>query len=124
MQRGPQPAIRVMMMPKDTNGFGTIFGGVILSLIDVAGAAEARFHTRHRVVTVAMREVVFHQPVYVGDTVSCYTELVKKGRTSLTVKVMVEAQRASDPSKTVQVTEAETVFVAVAGDGTPVLVDA
>ncbi|HEY9897647.1 MAG TPA: acyl-CoA thioesterase [Pantanalinema sp.] len=112
-----QPAIRVMLMPKDTNAFGTIFGGVILSYIDIAGAIEARRHTRHRVVTVAMREVVFHQPVYVGDNVSFYTSLVKTGKTSITVKVTVEAQRVSDPSVTVKVTEAETVFVAIDDEG-------
>lgn len=112
-----QPAIRVMLMPKDTNAFGTIFGGVILSYIDIAGAIEARRHTRHRVVTVAMREVIFHEPVYVGDNVSFYTSLVKTGNTSITVKITVEAQRATDPSVTVQVTEAEAVFVAIDAHG-------
>ncbi|MBO9542128.1 acyl-CoA thioesterase [bacterium] len=112
-----QPAIRVMLMPKDTNAFGTIFGGVILSYIDIAGAVEARRHTRHRVVTVAMREVIFHEPVYVGDTVSFYTSLVKTGNTSITVKITVEAQRATDPSAVVRVTEAEAVFVAIDAHG-------
>lgn len=112
-----QPAIRVMLMPKDTNAFGTIFGGVILSYIDIAGAIEARRHTRHRVVTVAMREVIFHEPVYVGDNVSFYTSLVKTGKTSITVKITVEAQRVADPSVTVRVTEAEAVFVAIDEQG-------
>ena len=118
-----QPAIRVMLMPKDTNSVGTIFGGVILSYIDVAGAVEARRHTRHRVVTIAMREVVFHHPVYVGDIVSFYTNLVRKGKTSLTVHVTVEAQRATDPRQVVQVTNAETVFVAIDEQGQSVPVD-
>lgn len=115
----PEPSIRVMLMPKDTNAFGTIFGGVILSHIDIAGAVEARKYTRKRLVTVAMREVIFHEPVYVGDTVSFYTSLVKQGRTSLTVKISVEAQRAKNPDVTVRVTEAEAVFVAVDDDGNP-----
>ncbi|HEY9856720.1 MAG TPA: hotdog domain-containing protein [Stenomitos sp.] len=114
-----EPSIRVMLMPKDTNAFGTIFGGVILSHIDIAGAVEARKYTRKRLVTVAMREVIFHEPVYVGDTVSLYTALVRKGRTSITVKICVEAQRALDPDVTVRVTEAEAVFVAIGDDGKP-----
>ena len=69
-------AIRVLMMPRDTNQVGTIFGGVILSYIDQAGAEEARLHGADRVVTVAMKEVEFHEPVHVGDLVSFYTSLV------------------------------------------------
>lgn len=115
-----EPAIRVMLMPKDTNGFGVIFGGVILGQIDIAGVVEARRHTRNQLVTVAMREVVFHQPVYVGDTVSFYAELTRKGNTSLTVKITVEAQRASNPDLIVQVTEAEAVYVSVDKNGRPV----
>lgn len=117
-------AIRVMLLPKDTNALGTIFGGVILSHIDLAAGVEARKHTRSRAVTVAMREVVFHQPVYVGDTVSFYTTLTKKGRTSLTIKVRVEAQRVHDPSQIVPVTEAEVVFVCVDELGRPIPHDA
>ncbi len=99
IQRNPelQPAIRVMLLPKDTNAQGTIFGGVILSQIDLAGAVEAQRHTRNKIVTVAMREIVFHEPVFVGDTVSFYTSVIKKGRTSITVGVCVEAQRADNP---------------------------
>ena len=74
-------------MPRDTNSVGTIFGGVILSHIDQAGAEEARLHGADRVVTVAMKEVEFHEPVYVGDLVSFYTRLVGAGRTSVTVRV-------------------------------------
>lgn len=119
----PQPSIRVMMLPKDTNGVGTIFGGVILSYIDLAGGIEARHHTPHRVVTVALREVVFHQPVYVGDCVSFYTSLVKRGRTSLTIRITVEAERARFPGTQVPVTEAEAVFVAIDEDGKPTTID-
>jgi acyl-CoA thioesterase YciA len=108
-----QPAIRVILMPKDTNALGTIFGGIILSYIDQAGAVEAHRHTTQRVVTVAMREVVFHQPVFVGDLVSFYTETVRLGKTSITVKVTVEAERARTHTQPVKVTEAEVVFVQV-----------
>lgn len=114
-----QPAIRVMLLPKDTNAQGTIFGGVILSHIDLAGAVEAQRHTRNKIVTVAMREIVFHEPVFVGDTVSFYTSVVKKGRTSITVGVCVEAQRADNPDIVVKVTEAETIFVAIDRSGKP-----
>ncbi len=115
-----EPAIRVIMMPRDTNAVGTIFGGVILSYIDQAGAVEAKKFTRHRIVTVAMREVKFVSPVYVGDLVSFYTTLTRVGRSSLTVKVMVEADRSGDPPIQVRVTEAEVVYVAVDENGQPV----
>ncbi|MBU6427585.1 MAG: acyl-CoA thioesterase [Cyanobacteria bacterium REEB65] len=114
-----EPAIRVLLLPKDTNEHGTIFGGVILSYIDLAGAVEARRNTSHRFVTVAMREVVFQRPVYVGDVVSFYTQTVKRGRTSVTVSIHVEAQRRDDPETIVVVTTAESVFVAVDATGQP-----
>jgi len=75
-----EPSIRVVMMPKDTNAHGTIFGGVILSYIDQAAAVEAKRHGAAFIVTIAMREVVFHEPVYVGDLVSFYTRLIKIGK--------------------------------------------
>jgi acyl-CoA thioesterase YciA len=114
------PAIRVVLMPKDTNANGTIFGGVILSYIDIAAAIEVRKHTTHRIVTKAMREVVFVAPVFVGDIVSFYTELVRIGRTSITIKVEVEAERISQPCECVRVTEAEVVYVAVDDNQRPV----
>src|ERR1041384_4590013 len=92
------PAIRVLLLPKDTNAYGTIFGGVILSHIDLASAIEARRPGPHRFVTKAMREVEFHQPVLVGDIVSFYTETRRIGRTSVTVGVLVEAERWGQPS--------------------------
>ncbi|HEX8088805.1 MAG TPA: acyl-CoA thioesterase [Blastocatellia bacterium] len=110
---GPEPAIRVVLMPKDTNAHGTIFGGVILSYIDIAAAIEVRKHTLKKIVTKAMREVIFVAPVFVGDLVSFYTDLVRIGRTSITIKVMVEADRISNPGERVRVTEAEVVYVAV-----------
>jgi acyl-CoA thioesterase YciA len=113
-----QPAIRVSLLPKDTNAMGTIFGGIILSYIDQAGAVEGRRHCAGRLVTVAMHTVEFHEPVFVGDLVSFYTETLSVGRTSMTVKVVVEAVRRSDRS-TVRVTEAEVVYVQVDESGRP-----
>ena len=81
------PAIKLVLLPKDTNAYGTIFGGVILSNIDLASAVEARKTAPLRYVTRAMREVEFHEPVYLGDVVSFYTETVRVGRTSFTVAV-------------------------------------
>jgi len=136
------PAIRVLLLPKDTNAYGTIFGGVILSHIDLASAIEARRVAPHHYVTKAMREVEFHEPVHLGDIVSFYTETVRVGRTSVTVRVLVEAERwgevpelgvgAPRPAadglmpvgcgETVKVTEAEVVLVAIDMQGRPVLV--
>ena len=114
-----EPSIRVVLMPKDTNAHGTIFGGVILSYIDQAGAVEAKRHGADLVVTIAMREVVFHEPVYVGDLVSFYTRLIRLGNTSVTVAVEVVATRGRDVSQNVKVTEAEVTFVNVGEDRKP-----
>ena len=111
------PAIRITLLPRDTNSQGTIFGGVILSYIDVAGAIEAHRHTTNeRFVTVAMREVIFHKPVFVGDLVSFYAETVRVGTTSITTRVIVEAERIGK-SERVRVTEAEVIYVAVDKSG-------
>ena len=121
------PAIRVLLLPKDTNAYGTIFGGVILSNIDLASAVEARKLGVHRFVTKAMHEVEFHEPVFVGDLVDFYTQTLRVGRTSVTVKVSVEAERwnaqspgGSGHGERVKVTEAEVVLVAVDSKGRPV----
>ena len=111
------PAIRVVMLPRDTNSQGTIFGGVILSYIDMAGAIEAHRKTgMDRFVTVAMREVIFHAPVFVGDLLILYSETVKIGTTSITTRVLVEAIRY-DGHEHVRVTEAEVIYVAVDREG-------
>ena len=108
------PAIRITLLPRDTNSQGTVFGGIILSYIDMAGAIEAHRHTHmERFVTVAMREVIFHKPVFVGDLVSFYAETVRVGTTSITVRVIVEAERVGQSTERVRVTEAEVVYVAV-----------
>lgn len=117
--RDERVAIRVVLMPKDTNALGTIFGGVILSYIDQAGAVEAHRHARGKIVTVAMREVVFHAPVFVGDLVSFYTSTKRIGTTSVTVAVEVEAERGQPGGPKVKVTEAEVVFVHVDAQGQP-----
>ena len=113
------PAIRVSLLPRDTNALGTIFGGIILSYIDQAGAVEGYRHCTGRLVTVAMREVEFHQPVFVGDLVSFYTETLAIGRTSMTIKVVVEVERRGPGRETVKVTEAEVVYVQVDANGEP-----
>ena len=114
-----QPSIRVMLMPKDTNGHGTIFGGVILSHLDIAGAVEARKHTTHRVVTVAIDKVEFIAPVEVGDLVSYYTKTERVGNSSVTVAIDVEAERAAGTG-TARVTLARAVYVAVDSRGNSV----
>ena len=108
------PAIRIVLLPRDTNSQGTVFGGIILSYIDMAGAIEAHRRTgMERFVTVAMREVIFHKPVFVGDLVSFYAETVRIGNTSITVRVRVEAERLGRASERILVTDAEVVYVAV-----------
>jgi len=115
------PAIKVLLLPKDTNALGTIFGGVILSHIDLASAVEARKVAPRRYVTKAMREVEFHEPVFLGDVVNFFTETVRVGRTSITVRVSVESERwGSGQGERVKVTEAEGVLVAVGADGRPI----
>lgn len=113
LRSAAEPTIRVMMMPRDTNANGTIFGGVILSYLDQAGAAEARKLGQHRVVSVAMDSVQFKQPVYVGDLLSFYTQVLRVGRTSVRIRIHVEAARFRDPAERVPVTTAEMVYVAV-----------
>jgi len=111
------PAIRITLLPRDTNSQGTIFGGVILSYIDAAGAIAAHRQTKNeRFVTVAMKEVIFHKPVFVGDLVSFYAEVIRVGTTSITTRVIVEAERIGK-SERVRVTEAEVIYVAVDKSG-------
>lgn len=107
-------AIRLTMMPRDTNAHGTVFGGVILSYIDIAGGVEAVRHTKHeRFVTVAMNEVIFHEPVFIGDLVSFYAKTTRVGNTSITIHVDVEAERFGNHGEVVKVTSADLTFVAI-----------
>lgn len=115
-----EPAIRVVMMPRDTNAHGTIFGGIILSYIDQAGFVAASALAAHRYVTVAMDHIEFHQPVYVGDIVSFYTNIRRVGRTSITIEITVVAdRRLQQPGTRVKVTEAVVTYVAVDEQGRP-----
>lgn len=116
------PVIRAMMMPKDTNYHGTIFGGIILSLIDQAAGTVAAMRAHKGVVTLKMDEVIFRNPVLVGDLVSVYATVVKVGRTSLTVQSEVYAHRR-DTETPVHVTSASLIFVAVGEDRRPVPIE-
>jgi acyl-CoA thioesterase YciA len=114
------PAIRVLMMPRETNAHGTIFGGIILSYIDQAGAVGAIEAGCKRVVTVAMNKVEFHQPVFVGDLVSLYTSVEERGSSSIVVHVDVRARRQRGPGDEVRVTEATVTYVNIDDSGRPV----
>ncbi len=117
------PMIRVVMMPEDTNPLGFIFGGVILSHLDIAAGEEALKTARRPVVTKVMREVDFVARVHVGDWVSFYTRTTRVGRTSVTVEVLVAAHRGYRRENVYKVTSAEVVFVAVDAEGKPVPIE-
>jgi acyl-CoA thioesterase YciA len=108
-----QPVVRVVPMPSDTNAAGDIFGGWIMSQVDMAGSIVAARRAKGRVVTVAVNSFVFHQPVFVGDLISCYAQITKIGKTSITVDVKVYAERLRNTGHVVKVTEASAVYVAV-----------
>ena len=107
------PTIRVLAMPADTNPGGSIFGGWIMSQVDIAGGIAALARARGMVATVAVNSFHFHEPVFVGDVVSCYTDIVRVGRTSITIGVEVFAQRSPACVEVVKVTEAELTYVAL-----------
>ena len=119
MAERADPTLRVTMLPRDTNAHGTIFGGAILSHIDLAGGIAASRQAPRNFVTRAMRGVEFIAPVYVGDVVSFYTSVLRQGRTSITIKVSVEAERGREPRQWVKVTEAEVIYVAIDETGKP-----
>src|ERR1700719_83257 len=106
------PAIRITMLPRDTNAYGTIFGGVILSYIDLAGGIEARRQYAQKFVTKAMREVSFVAPVFLGDLVTFYTKVVRVGKTSITIDIEVESERlgVGGNREIVRVIEAEVTY--------------
>ena len=110
---GKDPMLRVIPMPSDANYTGDIFGGWIMSQVDLAGSVPAMRLARGRVATIAVNSFVFKQPVFVGDVVSFYAEVVKVGRTSITVDVTVYAQRRPEREECVRVTEAVLTYVAV-----------
>lgn len=117
-----EPAIRVVMMPRDTNGQGSIFGGVILSYIDQAAVVEARRQACLKYVTVKMDEVIFKQPVQVGDCLSLYATATHIGRTSMSLHINVVADRYEQPDCPIPVTEADVIMVAVDEAGQPITI--
>src|SRR5436189_6317541 len=113
LPQGEQPVLRIVPMPADTNAHGTIFGGWVMSQVDVAGSIPAWQRAEGPVVTVAVNSFVFREPVFVGDIVSFYARVLKVGRTSITVDVEVFAQRGRRVAEVVKVTEAQLTYVAV-----------
>jgi acyl-CoA thioesterase YciA len=112
-----QPVLRVMAMPADVNAAGDIFGGWIMAHVDTAGGVAAMRRARGRVVTVAVNAFQFREPISVGDVVSFYAEIVRVGRTSITVDVAVYAERNPAAPVTVKVTEAILTYVALDAKG-------
>ena len=114
-----QPALRVVPMPADANQNGDIFGGWVMSQVDIAGSIPASRRARGRVATVAVNSFVFREPVLIGDVVSFYADITREGRTSITVAVEVFAQRNPTEVICVKVTEASLTYVAVGTDRRP-----
>jgi acyl-CoA thioesterase YciA len=114
-----EPALRVVPMPADANQHGDIFGGWVMSQVDIAGSIPASRRARGRVATVAVNSFVFREPVLIGDVVSFYAHITREGRTSITVAVEVYAQRNPTEVICVKVTEASLTYVAVAPDRRP-----
>jgi acyl-CoA thioesterase YciA len=114
-----EPALRVVPMPADANYHGDIFGGWIMSQVDIAGSIPASRRARGRVATIAVNSFVFKQPVEIGDLVSFFATIARTGRTSVTVDVEVYAQRNPTDEITVKVTEASLTYVAVGKDRRP-----
>jgi acyl-CoA thioesterase YciA len=119
LPEGKVPALRVVPMPADANQNGDIFGGWIMSQVDIAGGTVAHSLARGRVATVAVKEFTFKQPVQIGDVVSFYVELERIGTTSITVTVEVYAERRPEDPETVKVTEATLTYVAIDRNGRP-----
>ena len=114
-----QPALRVVPMPSDANQNGDIFGGWVMSQVDIAGSVPAARRARGRVATVAVNSFVFREPVMIGDLVSFYADITREGRTSITVAVEVYSQRNPTDVICVKVTEASLTYVAVGADRRP-----
>ena len=111
-----EPALRAIAMPADANPYGDIFGGWLLSQMDLAGGAAARRRAKGRTATVAITAMTFHRPVFVGDEVTCYAQIVKVGRTSVTVKVESWVRRGIGEEQ-IAVTEGIFTYVAIGEDG-------
>ncbi len=113
-----EPAVRTVPMPSDANANGDIFGGWVLSQMDIAGGTIAGRHARGRVVTIAVDAMTFHRPIQVGDLVSIYGHVSKIGRTSITVDLETIVERRLEPGE-IKVTEGKYIFVAIDDDGKP-----
>ena len=116
---GKEPVLRVMPMPADANQHGDIFGGWIMAQVDIAGSVLAARRALGRVATIAVNSFQFKQPVFIGDVLSFYGEIVRVGNTSITVNVEVYAQRNPSEIETVKVTEATLTYVATGADRKP-----
>ena len=119
LPKDQEPTTRVLAMPTDTNAGDDIFGGWIMSQVDIAASVAAYRRAHGKVVTVAVNEFQFHQPVFVGDLISCYAEVVHVGNTSLSVHVEVYAERDRGEIECIKVTKANLTFVAIGKDGKP-----
>lgn len=118
--KGRHASLRTIAMPADANPNGDIFGGWIMSQMDVAGAAYSKYIAKARVVTVAVEAMTFHLPVYIGDEVSCYCDTVKIGRTSISVHVEAWARRSAHIDENIKVTEAVYTYVAMDENRKPI----
>jgi acyl-CoA thioesterase YciA len=117
------PSIRAVAMPADTNPSGDIFGGWVLSQMDLAGSVLARQITKSRVTTIAVDKMRFHKPIMVGDIVSFYTEISKVGTTSITIDIVTMVNRKDDKlgeEQEIKVTEGKFVYVSINSDGQPI----
>jgi acyl-CoA thioesterase YciA len=119
LPEGKEPVLRVVPMPADANQHGDIFGGWIMAQVDIAGGVMAARHARGRVATIAVNAFQFKQPVFIGDVLSFYADIVRVGNTSITVYVEVYAQRNPTDIETVKVTEATLTYVATGPDRRP-----
>lgn len=113
-----EPAVRTVPMPSDANGNGDIFGGWVLSQMDIAGGTIAARHAKGRVVTIAVDAMTFHRPIQVGDLVSIYGHVSRIGRTSIVVDMETIVERRLEPGE-IKVTEGRYVFVAIDENGKP-----
>jgi acyl-CoA thioesterase YciA len=114
---GREPTLRMMPMPADVNAGGDVFGGWVMSQVDIAGAIPAMRRARGRIATVAVNSFLFKEPISVGDVVSFYAEIVRVGKSSITVDVKVYAERNPAEPVVVKVTEAQLTYVALEPDG-------
>ncbi len=117
-----EPSVKVIAMPADANADGDMFGGWILSMMDLAGAVPARKRAKRRIVTVAVENIVFHKPVFVGDCLECYAVIEKTGRSSITVRVETYVERREGNEKE-KITEGRFVYVAIGPDRKSVPLD-